>query len=356
MTRAGLPSSVELREQIGQLLIVGFRGCTLREDDPIVCDLRERRLGGVILFDQEMADPARGERNIRSPEQLRALVTSLQQHAATPLLVAIDQEGGRVNRLKPAYGFPETVSQEELGRTDIPATTFEHAARIARTLAGLGINLNFAPVVDLDAHPDNPIIKGKQRSFGADPERVSRHALAFARAHRSHGVLCCAKHFPGHGSARGDTHLGLVDVTDTWSERELIPFRHLIESGACDVIMSAHVFNTRLDPEHPATLSRKVLTGLLRERLGYDGAITSDDLEMKAISSHYGLERALELGLNAGLDLLCFGNNMSYDPDITARVIAIIAHLVESGRVPETRLREALGRVQRLKRQLNLIA
>ena len=136
----------------------------------------------------------------------------------------------------------------------------------------------------------------------ADPEAVARHAADYIRAHRAHGVLTCLKHFPGHGSATGDTHLGLVNVTATWSDRELIPFQRLIAAGLCDVIMSAHVFNAHLDPDLPATLSRAVITGLLRERLGYAGVITSDDMEMKAISSHYGLENSLPLAINAGID------------------------------------------------------
>jgi beta-N-acetylhexosaminidase len=349
------PTNLTLRQKIGQLLIVGFRGLAVTDADVIMQDVRERNLGGIILFDQEMADATLKARNIQSPGQVRELVSTLQRHAATPLLVSIDQEGGRVNRLKAAYGFPETLSHEELGGTNDPDRTYAHAWLIAETLAGLGINLNLAPVVDLDANPDNPIIKGKKRSFAADPEVVARHALEFVRAHRERGVLACAKHFPGHGSARGDTHLGLVNVTDTWSERELIPFQRLIEADSCDLIMSAHVFNARLDPERPATLSRAVIQGLLRDRLGYRGVVTSDDMEMKAISSHYGLETAIEHALNAGIDILCFGNNMSFDPNITGKAIAIIVRLVESGRVPAARIEESYQRVCALKRRIKLI-
>jgi beta-N-acetylhexosaminidase len=350
------PTPPTLREKIGQLLSVGFRGCHASECDPIARDIREHHLGGIILFDQEMADPSIGRRNIESPTQVKSLVSFLQSQARVPLLVSIDQEGGRVNRLKPVYGFPASISHEELGRMDQPATTFLHAEATARTLASLGINLNLAPVVDLDAHPDNPVIKGKGRCFSSDPEAIARHAAEFVRAHRAHGVLTCAKHFPGHGSATGDTHLGLVDVTSTWSERELIPFRRLIDAGLCDVIMSAHVFNAKLDPDRPATLSRAVITGLLRGQLGYQGVITSDDMEMKAISSHYGLENSVPAAIEAGIDVLCFGNNLHYDPDIAAKAIAILERAVVSGRISESRIDASYQRVLALKRRAGLVA
>lgn len=349
-----MPVMSTLREKIGQMILAGFRGLQVSETDPIVQDLRTRNLGAVILFDQEMADKSIPWRNIQSPAQVRALVASLHRAVTSPLLVAIDQEGGRVNRLKPAYGFPETLSHEELGQRNDPDFTFQHAALIARTLADLGINLNLAPVVDLDANPQNPIIKVKRRSFHGDPEVVARHALAFARAHRQHGVFTCAKHFPGHGSAMGDTHLGLVDVTRTWTERELIPFQRLIEAGAADLIMTAHVFNARLDPARPATLSRPVLQGLLRERLGFRGLILSDDMEMKAITSQYGLEIAVQFGIEAGLDVLCFGNNLTHDPRIVDKVVDIIWRLVDRGQIPESRIDESYRRILALKQRLTV--
>jgi beta-N-acetylhexosaminidase len=349
-----------LREKIGQLLMIGFRGATPPECDLIIRDIRDHSIGGVILFDQDMTstiDSGKpGRRNITSPAQVRTLLAHLQAQARIPLLTAIDQEGGRVNRLKPAYGFPPSISHEELGRLDQPAETYRHAAATAQTLASVGLNLNLAPVVDLDAHPDNPIIKGKGRTFSADPESVARHAAEFVRAHREHHVLACAKHFPGHGSATGDTHLGLVDVTATWRERELIPFQRLIAAGLGDVIMSAHVFNAKLDPEHPATLSRSVITGLLREKLGFQGLIVSDDMEMKAISAHYGLENSLPAAIAAGVDVLCLGNNLSYDPDIATKAVGILERAVTSGCLPEARIDESCERVLASKRQAGILA
>ncbi len=352
-------TTLTLREKIGQMLLVGFRGCTPAECEIIDRDIREHHLGGIILFDQDMTggtiDSGNRRRNIESPAQVKTLLAHLQAQSRIPLLTAIDQEGGRVNRLKTAYGFPASISHEELGRMDQPAETYRHAAATAQTLASLGLNLNLAPVVDLDAHPDNPIIKGKARTFSADPEVVVRHASEFIRAHRAHGVLSCAKHFPGHGSATGDTHLGLVNVTATWHERELIPFQRLIAADLCDAIMTAHVFNAKLDPIHPATLSRSVLAGLLRGKLGFHGVIMSDDMEMKAIADHYGLENSIPAAIEAGVDLLCFGNNLSYDPAIAGKAASIIERAVASGQIPESRIDESCERVLALKRKAGLL-
>jgi beta-N-acetylhexosaminidase len=348
--------SPTLRQKIGQLLIVGFRGFRPEDCDLIVRDIRAHHIGGIVLFDQEMADRTVDRRNVESPAQLRDLIGHLQAQAAIPLLVSIDQEGGRVNRLKAQYGFPESISHQELGKLDQPEETHRHAAQTARTLVDLGINLNLAPVVDLDANPDNPIIQGKGRSFSSEPDKVIEHAGEFIKAHREHKVLTCAKHFPGHGSASGDTHLGLVDVTNTWNDRELAPFRRLIELDLCDMIMSAHVFNSKLDAEHPATLSKAVITDLLRGKLGYDGVVCSDDLEMKAIADHYRLENSVPMAIGAGIDMLCFGNNLSYDPDIAPKAVEVLAKAVESGRIPESRIDESHRRVMALKRKADLIA
>lgn len=340
-----------LPAKIGQMLLVGFRGLEITSDDPIARDIVERHLGGVVLFDQEMSDTTRTYRNIKSSDQLRELTQTLQKNAPTPLLIAVDQEGGRVNRLKSDYGFPESISHEELGAINDLKETFTHADLIARTLADVGINLNLAPVLDLDLGPENPIIKAKKRSFSIDPLVVARHAVEFCRAHHRHNVMTCGKHFPGHGSARGDTHLGMVDVTRYWSDKELIPFQRLVEAGGCDTMMTAHVFNANLDPARPATLSSAVLQGILRKRLGFDGVIISDDMEMKAITDHFGLEQAMQYGIEAGLDVLCFGNNLTYDANIGEKAFGIILRLVESGKIPEARIDQSFQRIQKLKQR-----
>jgi beta-N-acetylhexosaminidase len=206
-----------------------------------------------------------------------------------------------------------------------------------------------APVVDLAVNPDNFIVK-KERTFSADPATVIRHASQFMQAHHDNGILGTLKHFPGHGSSMADSHLGLADVTETWTEQELDPYRALCHQA--DVVMTAHVFQRKLDPEWPATLSKKIITGVLRNQIGYDGVVMSDDLGMKAIADHYGFETALERALNAGVDILLVANNIDYDPDIVPRTVQIVEMLVRSGRVPESRIDEAFERVAKLRTAL----
>jgi beta-N-acetylhexosaminidase len=338
--------------EIGQMLMLGFRGLDLRESNPILQDIRHRHLGGVILFDFDAA-ARQPVRNIQTPEQVRRLTRDLQAAAAIPLLIAIDQEGGAVNRLKPRYGFPPTVSAASLGRQNRVDHTFIRATTIASTLADLGINLNFAPVVDLNRNPHNPVIGKLERSFSDDPTVVTQHARAWLNAHRAHQVLCALKHFPGHGSSRADSHQGAVDVTATWDRSELEPYARLIHSGHCDLVMTAHLFNARLDPDWPATLSPAILSGLLRGELGYDGVIISDDLQMQAIRAYYPLETAIRAAIAAGVDLLLFGNNLRYDPAVGERAFTIIKDLVKSGQINRTRIAESSTRVQRLKAKIS---
>lgn len=338
----------ELEQKIGQMLLIGFRGLELENHHPIIEDIRARHLGGVVLFDYDVG--ARSPvRNIDSPEQVQRLTASLQDLAQEPLFIGIDQEGGKVSRLKEHFGFPPSVSAQYLGELDQVDVTRKHAALTAQTLAELGINLNFAPAVDLNIYPENPIIGKVERSFSADAEVVIRHARQWIACHHAQGVLCALKHFPGHGSSRHDTHLGFVDVTDTWSADELRPYQELVRSGFDDMIMTAHIFNARLDPECPATLSYALITGVLREQLGYGGVVISDDMQMKAIADHYTFETAIQSALEAGVDILAFGNNLNYNGNIMARAVAIISQLVRQGALSEQRIDESYQRILRLK-------
>lgn len=347
------PPSMNLNDRIAQMILVGFRGFELTpsDDNPIVQDLRERHIGGVVLFDYDVPTQTR-VRNIQSPEQVKSLCAALQKAATTRLLIAIDQEGGMIARLKERYGFPLTVSQQYLGSLNNLETTRQHAEATAKTLAELGINLNLAPVVDLNTNPDNPIIGKYERSFSADPTIVTNHALQVIEAHHKHGVLATLKHFPGHGSSRDDSHLGFVDVTNTWARAELEPYARLIAAGQCDAVMTAHIFNANLDPSLPATLSERIITGLLRDELRFDGVIVSDDMQMKAISDHYGFETAIRLAMEAGVDILAIANNSVFEPDVAARAIAVIQRLVQEGRISAARIEQSYQRIMRLKARL----
>ncbi|HEX7502823.1 MAG TPA: glycoside hydrolase family 3 N-terminal domain-containing protein [Acidobacteriota bacterium] len=337
-----------LREKVGQLLMVGFRGLEVGEHSPIVRAIAAGLVGGVVLFDQDML--LKGEpRNIQSPRQVRKLISSLQQAAAVPLLVAVDQEGGQVARLKKKYGFPATVSARYLGDVDDTELTGRHAAATAAVLARAGFNLNFAPVVDLNVNPSNPVIGKLDRSYSPKVPTVVRHALAVIEAHRRQGVGCCLKHFPGHGSSRGDSHLGFTDVSDTWEAPELEPYAEIIARGRADAVMTAHIFNRRLDPGLPATLSQRTIAGLLRRELGFTGVVISDDLDMKAISAEYERDTALALALNAGNDIILIANNLAYDDHVAARAHDSILRLVDAGLVSQARIDEACRRVMDLK-------
>ncbi len=342
---------VTLDEMIGQMLLVGFRGLQVSDGDTIIRDIRERNLGGIVLFDYD-GKTGSFVRNIQSPEQVKTLIRNLQAAASIPLLISIDHEGGTVCRLKEAYGFPPTVSAATMGRRNDLDHTHQMASTMARTLADLGINLNLAPVVDVNINSENPIIGKRGRSFSSDPGIVTEHALEFIKAHHEKGVLCTMKHFPGHGSSTTDSHHGLVDVTHTWTEAELRPYARIIEAGEADIIMTAHVFNRHIDDRYPATLSRITLTDILRNRLNFDGVIMSDDMLMGAIIKEYDLPTAIQIAVQAGVDILAIANNSYYQEGATSHVIDLIKQMIYENKLCENRILESYQRIQKLKRRL----
>ncbi|MDQ2933508.1 MAG: glycoside hydrolase family 3 [Chloroflexota bacterium] len=334
------------------MLLVGFRGLTVDDSSPILQDIRDRGLGGVVLFDFDTPTNS-PVRNIESPEQVRLLVAALKSAAtaagAPELLVSIDEEGGRVARLNERHGFPPTESVAALGARNDPAYTQQRAAAMGATLASVGVNLNLAPDVDLNVNPRNPIIGALDRSFSADPAVVTSQGLAFIAGQHQAGIQTTLKHFPGHGSSTGDTHLGVVDVTASWTAAELEPFASIAAAGQADAILTAHVFNAHLDREHPATLSKATVTGILRERIGYQGVVISDDLQMGAIRQAFGYPEAVALAIEAGVDILTIANQQVFEDGIVARTIEIIAGHVKSGRLAESRIDESWHRIQALK-------
>jgi beta-N-acetylhexosaminidase len=344
----------DLRGKIAQMLLVGFRGLELTQDNPVYGDIAKLGIGGVLLFDYDMPSKSR-PRNIRSREQLTRLTAELQAAAPIRLFIAIDQEGGRVNRLRGEYGFPPSLGAKEMAADPSGELTNAQADETARLLSQMGINVNFAPCVDLDLNRQNPIIGAYGRSFSPDPEAVITHAAIWIDAHRRRGIFSAIKHFPGHGSSRSDTHRGSVDVTGLWQETELIPYRRLITSpqGRDLMVMTSHVFNANLDPQNPATLSRPILTELLRDKLGFRGIIVSDDLNMAAITAHHSFEETLEKAINAGVDLLCFSNNGGrYDPLLAKKAVDGIFRLVEEGKISRKRIEESWDRIMAAKQKL----
>ena len=344
-----------LRRRIAGLLVVGFRGLGADPDSPIASDIRDLGLGGVVLFDKD--EGTGGVRNIDGPEQLRQLCADLQLLATDaqiggPLIIAVDEEGGAVARLDENHGFPPTQSAAALGERNNPAVTKAAASTMAGTLATAGINLNLAPVVDLNINPRSPAIGALGRSFSADPKVVVAQAKAFIQGHRARGIATTLKHFPGHGSATSDTHKGVTDVTATWKQVELEPYRQLVAANLAECVLVAHVFNSKLDPDHPASLSKPTITGILRGQLKYGGVVITDDLGMGAITAAYGFEEALALALEAGADLLLLANQGSYDDGLPLRAVNAIAGFVASGRLTKTQIDDASRRVGALRAKL----
>lgn len=349
------PVASDIEKKIGQMLMIGFRGMEIGPDDQITKDLIDGRVGGVVLFDLDVAlDFA--PRNVESPAQVLSLNEQLDFYASLsgdiPLLISVDQEGGRVARLKPDYGFPATVSAEYLGTINNDDTTAYYSSIIANTLADHGFNVNLAPVVDVNINPESPAIGAIERSFSDDPEVVAHHASIVVNEHRKRNLITTLKHFPGHGSATGDSHFGVTDVTNTWDESELIPYEIMIQQGKADMIMTAHIYNANWDMEYPATMSKNVITGILRNQLGFDGVVISDDMNMGAITDEFGLEEAIYRTIDAGVDILIFANNLVYDELITTKATDIILDLIAAGKISESRIDQSYQRIIELKERL----
>jgi beta-N-acetylhexosaminidase len=341
-----------LEPHLGQLLLVGFDGtdgADNRELDRLVC---ETRAGGLLVFGRNVVDAA----------QVARLTASIRARAAAcdagAPLIAMDAEGGRVMRLAPRAGFVPTASARELAESSDLALTELEARRIGRMLREAGVSWDLAPVVDVGSNPANTVIVGNERSYGANPLAVIAHARAFIRGLHAEGVLTALKHFPGHGSSFADSHEGFVDVTATADhDIELLPYRVLLGERAADAVMTAHVFNRRLDGRYPATLSRATITGLLRRELGWSGAVVSDDLRMGAIDKHWGLGEAAVLALEAGVDVLLIAEDRLADGRSAAVVArsAVRAALAE-GRLSPARVADAIDHVAALKRRAAVLA
>ena len=327
------------------MLVVGFNDAKIDEHSAIVKEIQTYDLGGVILFDTFYKEKNR-TKNISSPEQLKLLTKQLKNFSQKPLLISIDQEGGRVARLKPSYGFREFPSALALSKTSLTHTK-EVYDTMANMLSEHGINCDFGPVVDLAVNEKNSVIVGLERSYGSESETVSHYAQTFIDALKQKGIISVLKHFPGHGSSLSDSHLGFVDVTNTWSEKELEPYQKLIALKRVDMIMSAHVFNAKLDKTYPATLSYAINTELLRNTMHFEGVLISDDLQMEAIAKYYTLKDTVTLAINSGIDMLLFGNQLSYTD--TDDIVNTIFMQVKNSAIAQSRIIEANERIEKLK-------
>lgn len=338
-----------LRYKVGQMLMCGFNGTSV--DEHMMLMVSRHFIGGVILFDANVSNNM-GERNIKSPQQVSYLIEVLKELSCSNLLVAVDQEGGRVARLKPKRGFLPSRSAKSLGEVDNIDTTAYWASLQAKQLKELGFNVNFAPCVDVAVNENNPIIAKVGRAYGECEKLVEKHAKVAVDEYHKQGIITSLKHFPGHGSSANDSHHGFVDITDTFQERELEPYKKFIENGYDDIVMIGHLIDRRVD-SLPASLSKNFIEGILRGQLGYDGVVATDDLNMGAITDNFEYEKALELAINAGVDMIIIGNNGPvYRPKLIEITIISIMDLVKSGRVDPKRIDQAYERIKKLKERV----
>jgi beta-N-acetylhexosaminidase len=342
-------SSYSLEEKIGQLMMISFEGTTVPQD--VARIIREKSIGGIIYYRSNCTS---GREQV---QQLSADLQNIaqQQSPSAPLLIAIDQEGGRITRLTESEGFTRTPSQQLLGLCDVPLITSTLAQHVGNALHNVGINTNFAPVADVISGPQTVI---GDRSFSEDPHKVSRHVFAALEGYRAANIAATLKHFPGHGSTPLDSHEELPTVNKTYQallEHDLIPFIENLNHAP--LIMTAHIRYSQLDSIYPATISRTILHDILRKKLKYKGVIISDSLTMKGILAQtHSLAEAAIQALIAGCDILLFGKQQLHDgtyssvsPDELKRIHTALVAAVREGRVPLSRVDRAVERVSKLK-------
>lgn len=342
----GVKDSLDLK--IGQMIMIGIneRTSLAASDSVLRNDLATCKVGGIILFEKNLC-------KTNAKDSLRLFISDLQKASPVPLFMGIDEEGGKVHRLKEKAGFIKMPSAGYFGKLDNTDSTLLYSRNLGELLADLGFNINFAPCVDIAYNPQNAVIVKAERSYSSNWEVVERQASAFIEGQHDKGIKIAIKHYPGHGSSAGDTHKGIADVTKQWKWEELFPYKDIISSGNCDAVISCHIINCRLDTTClPSTLSKAVNTDMLRNILGFKGVLFSDDMQMFAISKHYGLENAITMSINSGVDVLVFGNNVNEGDRITgAEIHGYIRKAVEEGRISMERIDEAYKRIMILKKK-----
>ena len=337
-----------LEQMIGQMLIVGFEGQTPRDEGVrlVAEQLRDGKIGGVIFMSH----------NITSPQQVLSL-TKLFAEAGKgqpAVLIAVDQEGGYVQRLERTKGFETHPSAARLGVQNDPEAAYAAYRSLALELRKHGFNINFGPVLDLELNPQNPIIARLRRSYGADPRHVASFARAFIFAHHDSGVLTAVKHFPGHGSSTEDSHTTLPDLSQSWSDAELGPYSELIGTKLVDMVMTGHLYHPNFSdrPGLPASLSAKAISTVLRERMGYDGVVITDDLDMAGVRRTGKFAENVLRAVQAGNDILLITNISPYRADLQDQVASVILNAVENGTLSRERLEQSYQRITALKTRL----
>lgn len=341
-----------LEEKIGQKILIGFRGLSLVEVPDLLHYLENGLISGVLLFDKDLETSQK--RNLSDPDQIVKLISEIKINSKYPSFIALDQEGGRVSRLNSSNGFEMFPSAMEIALNQ----DLEYAKicfkKLSEILKHVGINVNFAPVVDLSINPNNAVVVGKGRCYGSEPEVVATYAEVFIEAHLVERILPVAKHYPGHGSSSGDTHHSLVDISNSWSIKELKPYELLRESNKLFAVMVGHLFNRHIDPIFPASLSHTWVEEILRKEIGFDGLVVSDDLQMKAISNYFSLEEIVEYAFKSGIDILVFANQLDYSIHLPKKVIEIAKNLLSNGKISLIELEKSVQRILKIKNEFML--
>ncbi|HEY8574739.1 MAG TPA: glycoside hydrolase family 3 N-terminal domain-containing protein [Devosia sp.] len=337
-----------IEQMAGQMIVVGFQGDDAADASvkTLAGELAEGRLGGVMFL----------KTNVKSLDAVRGMNEAFR--AASPELlpfITVDQEGGAVERLTKAVGFKEIPNAATIAKNHSPIVAEEIYGDMAKGIADLGFSVNFGPVADVNLNANNQVIARFGRAFGDEAQTVIAYDEAFIRGHHAAGLLTALKHFPGHGSSTADSHEGFVDITQTWQESELDPYRELIAEGIVDMVMVGHLFHASYAEEGaqtPASLSPQWITGVLREDLGFDGVVISDDLEMGAIRDHFTLEETVVQAVRAGTDVLLFSNTADYRAGLGQEVLDIL--LAEAEADPEfaARIEQSYGRIVELKQRI----
>lgn len=334
-----------LEQMAGQMIVVGFQGDDV--DDASVkalqAEIAAGRLGGVILL----------KTNVKSLDAVTAMNAAFR--AASPDLppfITVDQEGGAVERLTEDVGFKEIPNAAAIAAANTPDEAEAIYSTMAASLADLGFSVNFGPVADLNINTSNQVIAKFGRSFSVDPQVVTAYDQAFIKGHHAAGMLTALKHFPGHGSSTADSHEGFVDITETWQPVELEPYRALIASDDIDMVMVGHLYHADYadaGKQTPSSLSPQWITGVLREDLGFDGVVISDDLEMGAIRDHFTLEETVIMAVSAGMDVLLFSNTAKYRAGLGQEILDILVATAEADPAFAARIEQSYERIVALK-------
>ncbi len=318
-----LPTMAQsLREKAGQMIMIGFQGdqASGQWHNGVKTLAKEGKIGGVLYL----------KYNVASVDMVKRKNADWQSvvPSALPLLISIDQEGGKVERLTNSVGFAEIASAADVANSMNARSAQTLYENLGRRLAALGFNVNFGPVVDVNVNRNNPIIAKYGRSFSANPDVVTDYGAAFVKGHKAAGVLTALKHFPGHGSSQADSHLGFADITDSWRDTEYVPFQKLISQNLAQMVMVGHLYHKSFaeaaSNDYPASLSPVAINGVLRQGLGFNGVVVSDDLEMGAITKHYGFKEAVLAAVRAGNDILLFSNTREPSLELPDKILNLL--------------------------------